>query len=346
MTTITDENIHYLVNMYANRPRRLPVDLQNIPIGEWDVGRVTNMEKMFFSTINFDQPLNEWNVSNVTNMKGMFEGCTRFNQPLNDWNVDNVTNMKDMFEGCTSFNQPLNDWNVDKVTNMEDMFFNCISFNQPLNDWNVSNVTNMHSMFAFSGFNQPLNNWNINNVTDMEDMFSECPIEEENKPTYKENIQDIQDVQDIQQELATLYQKLRGPSSDAEIAEQCRNETTCPISAISLKKLHKLKRLVKLDGRCYSFYAFTQNIPLDKEPFTRAPWSTDAKDKIKSIRKYKDALQKEYNELDEDEDEDEENVPASTGGRKKKNRRTKRNKNRSQRNNKRKTMYRRKNRKN
>jgi hypothetical protein len=151
---------------------------------------------------------------------------------------------------------------------------------------------------------------------------------------------------DIQEELAKLYQELNGPSSDAEIAEQCRNETSCPISAISLKKLHKLKRLVKLDGRCYSFYAFTQNVPVDKEPFTRAPWSTDAKDKIKSISKYKYALQKEYNELDEDEYEDEENVPASTGGRKKKNRRTKRNKNRSQRNNnKRKTMYRRKNRK-
>ena len=48
---------------------------------------------MFTEARSFNQPLNNWNVSKVTDMERMFRGATSFNQPLNNWNVSKVTNM-------------------------------------------------------------------------------------------------------------------------------------------------------------------------------------------------------------------------------------------------------------
>jgi surface protein len=186
----------------GNKKDELPVDLQKIPIGDWDVSRVTNMRAIFHKHVDFNESLNNWDVSNVTNMEyifwkcrtfnqpldkwgdklgkvtnmnRMFNSCTNFNQPLDNWNVSNVIYMNDMFGACKNFNQPLNNWNVGNVMNMSEMFQNCEKFNQPLNNWNVSNVTKMGHMFSdCENFNQPLNNWNVRNVTDMNYMFSNC----------------------------------------------------------------------------------------------------------------------------------------------------------------------------
>ena len=203
---IDDSNIHGLVRTYIKNKLYLPLTLRKIPMGKWDVSRVTNMEGLFMNldvlNESLDESLEEWNVSNVTNMKQMFFTCSRFNQPLNKWNVSNVTTMEQMFYRCYSFNQPLDNWNVSNVndmnymfkecisfnnrlngwgltvgnvTNMESMFNGCRNFNQPLNSWNVINVTNMKSMFyGCKKFNQPLNSWNVINVTNMERMFADC----------------------------------------------------------------------------------------------------------------------------------------------------------------------------
>jgi len=177
MTIINDSNIHDLVSNYIKK-MELPTDLRNIPIGDWDVSRVTNMSNLFNnrkSYFDFDEPLNNWNVSNVTNMSNMFNGVGMFNQPLNKWNVSNVTNMNSMFSNTSLFNQPLDKWNVSNVTNMKAMFKYAEDFDQPLNKWNVSNVTNMEEMFkGVTVFNQPLNKWNVSNVTNMKAMFMEC----------------------------------------------------------------------------------------------------------------------------------------------------------------------------
>jgi surface protein len=196
MTIITNNNIKQLILQYKNK--NLPSDLINIPIGDWDVSRVTNMNGLFFGYSGFNEPLDKWNVSNVTDMSYMFENATNFNQPLDNWNVSNVTNMSRMFEnakkfnqplgnwnvgnveyieymfsGAISFNQPLGNWNVSKVRVMTYMFSGAISFNQPLDNWNVSNVRNMEYMFKDAkNFNQPLNNWNVSNVTNMRSMFN------------------------------------------------------------------------------------------------------------------------------------------------------------------------------
>ena len=44
----------------------------NQPIGDWDVGNVTNMEQMFTNAYAFNQLIGDWDVSNVTTMGSMF----------------------------------------------------------------------------------------------------------------------------------------------------------------------------------------------------------------------------------------------------------------------------------
>jgi surface protein len=174
-TSINNDNIYKYVRYYITNKEKLPWDLKDKQIGDWDVSRVTDMSFLFHGRGNFNESLNNWNVSNVTTMRSMFAGCYNFNSPLNKWNVSRVTNMDSMFSRCYSFNQSLNNWNVSNVTNMDGMFQMCPNFNQQLNNWNVSNVTNMDSMFyACRNFNQPLNNWNVSNVTNMNSMFQLC----------------------------------------------------------------------------------------------------------------------------------------------------------------------------
>ena len=147
-------------------------DVFNVDISNWDVSNVTNMSSMFINATSFNQPLNNWNVSNVTNMFQMFTAASVFNQNLNSWDVSSVTNMSSMFFFATSFNQPLNNWDISSVTDMQVMFGSATSFNQPLNNWNVSNVTNMFQMFTIASvFNQDLNSWDVSSVTNMSSMF-------------------------------------------------------------------------------------------------------------------------------------------------------------------------------
>ena len=204
---IFDDNIKELVELYINDKRNLPSELAGIPIGDWSVSGVTDMDYLFFEATNFNEDINGWDVSSVTTMEGMFFNCEKFNKPLDRWHPDNVLNMSHMFfgcrefnqyigrwdftnwqgfenedinmdhmfSGCTNFNQPLQRWNVSNVTNMQSMFCECTSFNQPLQIWNVSKVTNMQNMFCeCTSFNQPLQMWNVSNVTNMRNMFTHC----------------------------------------------------------------------------------------------------------------------------------------------------------------------------
>jgi surface protein len=172
---ITNDNIRDLVRDYVENRNNLPAWLQGIPIGDWDVSRVTNMTQLFSNFTTFNEPLTNWDVSNVRIMLHMFDGCTSFNQPLDNWNISNVTSMTGMFLLCSNFNQPLENWDVSNVRNMNDMFVRCTSFNQPLDNWNVSNVRNMSAVFdGCTSFNQPLNSWNVSNVETMVRLFKNC----------------------------------------------------------------------------------------------------------------------------------------------------------------------------
>jgi surface protein len=120
-TPITNNNIPVLIYNYIYNRNGVPADLRDIPIGNWDVSRVTNMSNLFSGLESFNEPLNDWNVSNVTNMTSMFDGATSFNQPLDRWNVSNVRNMRNMFNGASSFSQNPN-WNIGPNVNTANMF--------------------------------------------------------------------------------------------------------------------------------------------------------------------------------------------------------------------------------
>ena len=190
-TKITNKNIKQYVNDYIENKEKLPWDLKDKQIGQWDVSRVTDMSELFKGEDNFNEQLNDWNVSNVTNMNSMFINCYRFNSLLNKWDVSRVTDMGSMFMNCFKFNQPFfneelnRNWNVSNVTNMDSMFMNCWDFNQALDSWNVSNVLDMNSMFKnCSDFNQPLNSWTINPEAVTFDIFLDSPrMLGTNKPT-------------------------------------------------------------------------------------------------------------------------------------------------------------------
>ena len=72
-TIITNANLRGLVQKYIRNKTKLPDDLKGVPIGQWDVSRVTNMQNMFFNCHAFNEPLDTWDVSNVTSMMGMFK---------------------------------------------------------------------------------------------------------------------------------------------------------------------------------------------------------------------------------------------------------------------------------
>jgi len=177
-TQITDRNIHALVKLYIRNKPDLPIDLQSIPIGNWDVSRVTNMQHLFSDASTFNESINDWNVSKVTNMSYMFKNCAEFNQPLFKWDVSNVQYMQHMFAGCYDFNQDISKWKVNKVTDMESMFSLCTSFvDYPLAEWDVSNVTNMKGMFSeCSDFDQPIGDWIVTKVVYMQNMFNGCTM--------------------------------------------------------------------------------------------------------------------------------------------------------------------------
>jgi surface protein len=153
---ITNANIQLLIDAYLIYKKILPTDLQDKPLNDWDVSRVSNMKSLFAGRHEFNEPLDKWDVSNVVNMEDMFQECVKFNQLINTWDVRNVKSMEDTFNLCNDFNQPLNNWDVGDVVNMRRMFYGCNSFNQSLNNWNVSKVKNMSEMFhKCSVFNQP-----------------------------------------------------------------------------------------------------------------------------------------------------------------------------------------------
>ena len=49
--------------------------LRYIPIGDWDVSKVTDMHLMFENATSFNQDISKWDVSNVTNAEGIFHNC-------------------------------------------------------------------------------------------------------------------------------------------------------------------------------------------------------------------------------------------------------------------------------
>tara|TARA_Y100000389_G_scaffold182273_1_gene198747 strand:+ start:423 stop:1037 length:615 start_codon:yes stop_codon:yes gene_type:complete len=117
-------------------------------IGDWNTTNVTDMSRLFYDYINFNEDISKWDTSKVTNMNRMFYNAMDFNQPIGGWNTSKVTNMEDMFYESHKFNQPIGEWNTSKVTNMYHMFYRAKNFNQIIGDWDTSKVTNAWLMLV------------------------------------------------------------------------------------------------------------------------------------------------------------------------------------------------------
>ena len=159
------KNVHSLACAFMNFDTLEFVNIQ-------DTSGVTDMHRMFYYAMSFNQPIGNWDTSNVTDMAFMFWAVKPFNQPIGNWDTSKVTNMVGMFCGATSFNQPIGNWDTSNVLNMFGMFDHAESFNQPIGNWDTSNVTDMRWMFYFAKkFNQPIGNWDMSSVKYKRGMF-------------------------------------------------------------------------------------------------------------------------------------------------------------------------------
>ena len=146
---------------------------------------ITNMDDIFKSKRNFNQPIGNWDVSNVRSMDYMFDRAYEFDQPIGDWNVSNVTNMRSMFTSARSFNQYIGSWNTSNVTDMNHVFRRAESFNQYIGSWDTSKVTMMNSMFFYAeSFNQDLSSWCVSNVTNYESFSTGSNLSNANMPKW------------------------------------------------------------------------------------------------------------------------------------------------------------------
>ena len=103
-----------------------------------DMGQLFSYELSPISS-KFTGEISDWDVSRVTNMLRMFYSASSFNGDLAKWDVSRVTNMEDMFYYASSFNWDISKWDVSRVTNMEDMFYSASSFAQTLcGKWQAS----------------------------------------------------------------------------------------------------------------------------------------------------------------------------------------------------------------
>jgi surface protein len=69
----------------------------NLNMVIWDTSKVTNMNRLFYDTQNFNEDVSNWNTINVTDMSYMFYYATLFNQPLEKWNTNNVIKIYRVF---------------------------------------------------------------------------------------------------------------------------------------------------------------------------------------------------------------------------------------------------------
>ena len=79
-------------------------------INTWDVSDVTNMVNLFRGNIwngaatvdtdckNFNSDIGNWNVGKVTDMSYMFYYATSFDRDISNWDTGNVILMRNMFD--------------------------------------------------------------------------------------------------------------------------------------------------------------------------------------------------------------------------------------------------------
>ena len=91
------------------------------PMNEWCVSKVTDMSRLFYSKLSFNEDISLWNLSHVTDMSEMFHDAIAFDGNLSSWDVSSATSMRGMFFGATSFTGNVSSWDTSSVIDMEGM---------------------------------------------------------------------------------------------------------------------------------------------------------------------------------------------------------------------------------
>ena len=161
----------------TNMQRLFDSSITNINVLDltyWDVSKIIDMESMFNSDTGIIfTGLTNWNTCRVKRMNYMFAFNSRFNSDISNWDVSKVTNMESMFSNAINFNQDIRGWDTSRVNDMSAMFSNATAFNQDIGGWDTSRVTTMSAMFRLAvSFNQDIGGWDTSNVRLMSRMFS------------------------------------------------------------------------------------------------------------------------------------------------------------------------------
>ena len=104
-------------------------------IGEWEVGRVTDMSRVFCAHVdtpllcntirsNFNADISKWNTASVTNMEKTFYYATSFTgDGVSNWDTSKVTSLSNTFQGANSFTgDGVSNWDTSMVTNLASTF--------------------------------------------------------------------------------------------------------------------------------------------------------------------------------------------------------------------------------
>ena len=169
----TNQQLRDYVDQWVTNPSNHPC---GAVIGDWDVGRVTDMSYVFCGSTwpsqcnairrDFNANISNWNTESVTDLAYTFWYANSFNGDLSNWNTSSVINMQSTFQGATSFTgDGLSNWDTSSVTNLYWAFESATSFNGDLSNWDTSRLASLFETFdatSFSGYG--LWYWNVSQV--------------------------------------------------------------------------------------------------------------------------------------------------------------------------------------
>ena len=153
----TNQELRDFVDQWITNPSNHPC---GEVIGDWEVGRVTDMSYVFcannqFSECNtirsdFNADISNWNTASVTTLKDTFYGATSFTgDGVSNWDTSSVTTLELTFYNATSFmGDGISNWDTSNVKDLKGTFADVISFNGNLSRWNTASVVNMYGTFA------------------------------------------------------------------------------------------------------------------------------------------------------------------------------------------------------
>lgn len=173
--------------------------LTSLDLSNWDTGKVTDMEAVFWGQklLTTVGNFSNWDTGNVTNMCYLFAGCKKLKfdntalANLAKWNTSNVTNMRALFANMKKQKDLscVQNWDTHNVQDMSYMFFqdadlkNVGNLTTRDNVWNTSkvgtlpgNLQNYGMSNMFAGCTSlvkidGINSWDVSHVTKMRSMF-------------------------------------------------------------------------------------------------------------------------------------------------------------------------------